>query len=131
MGPSTQAVHAFLAAMKPVRTALDDLLRRLYKRPEVKIVHTYALEVTLSTDFGLSAVLRNGAVVDFWMELEWEKAFWQLVYSIQRHDPDEDGCHTEVAFPSRSINSVLEMPSILIAAIRELEEASVNDSLYR
>lgn len=131
MDQSTEAVRAFLVSMRPVREALDDLLRRLYKRPEVKSVHTFALEVALSTNFGLSADLHNGAVIDFWVELRSEDTSWQLEYSVRRHDPDEDGSHTEVEFPPQSIHSALDMPSTLIAAIRALESASANDALYR
>jgi hypothetical protein len=131
MDSSTQAVRAFLVSMQPVRDALDDLLRRLYKRPEVKIVHTYVLEATPSPDFGLSVDLHNGAVIDFWIELRSEDTSWQLEYSVQRHDPDEDGSHTEVEFPRQSIHSVLDMPATLIAAIKALESASANDALYR
>ena len=84
-----------------------------------------------SPDFGLSADLRNGAVVDFWLELISEDTGWELTYYVARHDPHEDGSHTEVKFPSESILSVLDMPSALIAAIKALERASANDALYR
>jgi hypothetical protein len=97
----------------------------------VKIVHTYVLEATPSPDFGLSVDLHNGAVIDFWIELRSEDTSWQLEYSVQRHDPDEDGSHTEVEFPRQSIHSVLDMPATLIAAIKALESASANDALYR
>src|SRR4051794_31751227 len=108
--------------MRRVRDALDDLLRRLYKRSEVKIVHSYYLEATLSPDFGLSADLHNGAVVDFWLQLTSEGTLWELQYYVARHDPDEDGSHREVEFPSKPIHSVLEMPSVLITAIEALKD---------
>lgn len=117
--------------MRPVREALDGLLRQLYKRPAVKIVHTYVLEAVPSPDFGLSADLRNGAVVDFWLELTSEDIGWELTYYVARHDPDEDGSHTVVEFPRESIVSVLDMPSALTAAIKALERASADDALYR
>ena len=131
MDSNTQAVAKYLAAMRAVREAMDDLLRQLYQRAEVKLVHTYVVESTPSPDFGLSADLHNGAVVDFWLELTFDSTSWQLAYSVQRHDPDEDGSHTEKSFPVQAIDSALEMPSILIAAIKELARASTDGHLYR
>jgi hypothetical protein len=131
MDSNTQAVVDFLVAMRPVRAALDDLLRQLYKRPEVKLVHTYAVEATPSPDFGLSADLHNGAVIDFWLELTLERTCWQLECSVQRHDPDEDGSHTENSFPPQSIRSARDVPSTLVDAIKELARASADDTLYR
>src|SRR4051812_40905022 len=131
MDANSQAVVDFLVAMRPVREALDDLLRQLYKRAEVKLVHTYAVEATTSPDFGLSADLHNGAVIDFWLELRFEHTWWQLEYSVQRHDTDEDGSHAEKSFPAQSIRSAQELPATLINAIRELERASADNTLYR
>jgi hypothetical protein len=131
MDSNSQAVVDFLVAMRPVREALDDLLRQLYKRAEVKLVHTYAVEATPSPDFGLSADLHNGAVIDFWLELTFDRTSWQLEYSVQRHDPDEDGSHTEKSFPAQAILSAHELPAILVDAIRELGRASADDTLYR
>ncbi|WP_206293026.1 hypothetical protein [Humisphaera borealis] len=131
MDSNSQVVVDFLIAMLPVRQALDDLLRQLYRRAEVKLVHTYAVEVSPSPDFGLSADLHNGAVVDFWLELTFERECWQLEYSVQRHDPDEDGSHAEKSFPPQSVRSAQDLPMTLINAIRELERASGDDTLYR
>jgi hypothetical protein len=131
MDSSTQAVRIFLESMLPVREALDDLLRRLYKRSEVKIVRTYHLQATQSPDFGLSAELHNGAVVDFWLELTSESDSWELRCYIARHDPDEDGSHMEMEFPCVSIKTVLEMSSTLLTAIEALEKASTTEDLYR
>ena len=131
MDPSTRVVSTFLESMRSVREALDDLLRRLYKRPEVKLVHTYRPEATPSPDFGLSADLHNGAVVDFWLELQWDGTSWELEYFVARHDPDEDGSHDEILFPTKSIRSVLELPSALVTAIKALEDASATETLFR
>jgi hypothetical protein len=131
MDTNTQAVRAFLESMQSVQEALDRLFRQLYERPAVKVVHTYHLRVKPSSDFGLSAELHNGAVVDFWIELASESTGWELEYYVARHDPDEDGSHREVEFPAKTINSVLEMPSILTAAIEALENASAIESLFR
>jgi hypothetical protein len=131
MDPNSQAVVDFLSAMQPVREALGDLVRQLYTRAEVKLVHTYNVEATPSPDFGLSADLHNGAGVDFWLELTFEQTHWQLEYSVQRHDPDEDGSHAEKSFPAESIYSAQNLPATLVNAIRELERASADDTLYR
>ncbi len=131
MDLTTQAVRAFLESMGPVRDALDGLFRRLYERPAVKAVQRYHLQAKPSPDFGLSAELHNGAIVDFWLELTSEGTSWELEYYVARHDPDEDGSHREVEFPSRTITSVLEMPFVLTAAIQELEKAIAIPSLFR
>ena len=89
------------------------------------------MPITLSSDFGVSLELHSGAVVDFWIVMEFEATSWELRYSVMRSDPDEDGNHVEVEFPSQTITSVKDMPSILIAAIKALELASRDDSLYR
>jgi hypothetical protein len=131
MDSKSQAVVDFLVAMQPVREALDDLVRQLYKRAQVSQVHTYPVEATPSPDFGLSADLHNGAVIDFWLELTLERTCWHLEYSVQRHDPTEDGSHAEKSFPPLSIRSSLDLPATLIGAIRELERASTDNRLYR
>lgn len=131
MDSYSQAVVGFLSAMRPVREALDDLLRQLYKRAEVKLVHTCPIEATLSPDFGLSADLHGGAVIDFWLELTFERACWQLEYSVQRHDSDEDGSHAEKSFSPQSIRSALDLPTALINAIQDLKQASTDDTVFR
>jgi hypothetical protein len=131
MDANTQAVIDFLTAMQPVRAALDVLLQQLYKRPEVRLVHTYVVEATPSPDFGLSADLQSGAVIDFWLELTFERSHWKLEYAVHRHNPNEDGSHVVTSFPRQVIHSVLEMPSILTDAISALVRASADDALYR
>jgi hypothetical protein len=130
MDSNTHSVIDFLSAMRPVHEALDGVLRQLYKRPEVRLVHTHVMEAKPSPDFGLSADLRNGAVIDFWLWLSFERSFWQLEYAVYRHDPGEDGSHPVTVFPRQDIHSVQDMPSILIEAIKDLERASADDALF-
>lgn len=131
MDSNSEAVLDFLVAMRSVSEALRDLVRQLYKRAEVKIVRTCVVEATLPSEFGVSADLHNGAVIDFWLELTFESNCWQLEYMVLRHDPDEDGAHTEKLFPAQTIHSAQELPASLINAIRELERASADSTLYR
>jgi hypothetical protein len=131
MDQRTEIVRAFLVSIQSVREALADLVRQLYKRREVRLVSTYNPEVCLSQDFGVSAALHNGAVVDFWITLSNQDTSWLMEYSVRRHDPDEDGCHTEKAFSSQTIESVGDMQRMLLAAIEEMRQASVNEALYR
>jgi hypothetical protein len=131
MDPETRTVRAFLVAMQPVRDALSDLVRRLYERPQVKLVTTYNPRMFASTDLGVSAVLLNGAVVDFWIDLSFEETAWRIEYSVQRSDPDEDGSHTELDFPPETIRSVSDMPTTLLVAIGRLQKASATDAFYR
>ena len=56
--------------MEPVRGALGDLVRRLNKRSEVKLVTTYNPQMFAATDLGVSAELHNGAVIDFWIDFD-------------------------------------------------------------
>ena len=131
MDSDSRAVVDFLTSMQPVREALHDLLRQLYKRAGVKFVHTYDVEATLSPGFGLSAELHSGAVIDFWLELTFECDCWVLEYSVQRHNPDEDVSHAEKSFPPQSIRSALDLPTALINAIQDLKQASADDSIFR
>lgn len=131
MDQSTQAVHAFLLAMQPVRDALGDFIRKLNRRTEVKIVSTYEPQMYLSSDFGVSAELHNGAVIDFWIELSFEKTSWQVSYSVLRHDPDEDGSHSERKFPVEMVHSAPDLPKNLLVAIERLRQASETDDLFR
>jgi len=124
-------VHDFLVAMDPVREALGDFTRALYGRPEVKLASTYHPLAYTSSDFGISAELKNGAVVDFWIELERKGALWEMTFYIARHDPDEDGSHTEVDFPVEKITSAVKLPPAILAAINELRRRSADDMLFR
>ena len=130
MDTNTQHVREFLSSMHPVREALGELVRQLYRRQEVKLVHTYNPEASLSPDFGVSAELHNGAVVDFWTELGSTDSSWQVNYSVLRHDPDEDGSHIVVSFPTETVQSVRQLPRILITAVESLRAASSDERLY-
>jgi hypothetical protein len=130
MDTKTQHVREFLASMHPVRDALGELVRQLYRRQQVKLVRTYNPDASLSPDFGVSAELHNGAVVDFWTELRSTDSSWQVEYSVLRHDPDEDGSHTVVSFPTETVQSARELPKILLAAVESLRAASGDERLY-
>lgn len=131
MDHDTRTVHAFLVAMHPVREALDNLVRCLYQRSEVKIVAAHHPEMIVVPDFGVSAELHNGAVVDFWISLWGEDNGWQMEYSVSRHNPDEDGSHTELDFPPETIHSVSDMPNVLLVAIDRLQKEIATDALFR
>ena len=133
MDADTRIVHDFLAAMDPVRDALGDLVRSLYQRPEVKLVTTYNPQMFASTDLGVSAELHNRAVVDFWIDFDLRSGdtAWEMHYSVERHDPDEEGSHTELDFPREIIRSMSDLPKTLLAAIERLQKASATDTFYR
>ncbi len=131
MDDSTRAVRDFLFSMQPVREALGDFLPDLYKRAKVKYVTVYDPKPYPSSDFGISIELHNGAVVDFWIELNARDAWWELTYSVQRHNPDEDGSHSEADFPPRKVESATELPRFIVAAIQELRQKSSDDTLFR
>jgi hypothetical protein len=126
-----EPVHEFLAAMETVREALGDFLRALYRRPEVKFANLFHPSAYVSSDFGVSVELKNGATVDFWIDLKAKGELWELTYYVARHDLDEDGNHTEADFPSRNIASGLELPPAILAAVNELRRTSENDALFR
>ncbi len=117
--------------MQPVNDALGYFIELLYRRPEVKLVTTYKPQMSLSQDLGVSAELHNGAGLDFWIDLRFGDAAWQMEYSVQRHNPDEGGSHSELDFPKETIESVSDLPKRLLAAIERLQEASATDALYR
>ena len=130
MDSSTHTVFEFLKSMAPVREELGRLVHDVNRRSEVKLVSTYNPQMLPSTDFGVSAVLHSGAVVDFWIELRFESDFWTVECSLFRHDPEEEGAHVELAFPDTIIKSVADMPKILLTALGQLREASSNPRFY-
>lgn len=131
MAEAHKNVQEFLAAMGPVREALGDFVRALYKRAEVKLVHAFHPLAYLCSDFGISADLRNGAVVDFWIDLEQVDSEWQMRYSVQRHDPEEEGSHSEHDFPVQNIDSAMNLPAAVLSAIEDLRRASAEEKLFR
>jgi hypothetical protein len=131
MDHDTQAVRTFLASMQEVREELGEFVRQLYKRPQAKLVSLYHPNAYSCTDFGVSAELRNGAGVDFWITLELLENAWLVSYSVERRNPDEDGTHTEVEFPEREVQTAADLPLVLAQIVRELREASSKDSLFR
>ena len=131
MADESATVQEFLAVMEPVREALGDFVRALYKRPEVKLVHEHHPLAYVRSDFGISADLRNEAVVDFWIELELKDSQWEMRYSISRHDPDEDGSHNEKNFPEQTIGSAMRLPAAILAAIEDLRRGSADENLFR
>lgn len=131
MDQTTEAVRAFLVSMEPVREALRSLVRRPYERPSVKFVRIYDPLAFPSSDFGVSVELHSGAVVDFWLELTFNNAGWQLEHSVLRHDADEDGSHPEVSFPEQTIYAAAELPKAILVAIGQLQEAGESADLYR
>jgi len=126
-----EPVQAFLIAMTHVRDALGDFIRALYRRPEVKLARIYHPSAYVSSDFGVSVELKNGAVVDFWIELERKDPVWEMTDYVSRHDPDEDGSHTEADFPVKKIASAHELSAGILGAIEELRRKSVDDILFR
>ena len=116
--------------MYGVREALGELVRELYRRQQVKLVHTCNPDASLRDDFGISAQLHSGAFVEFWIDIEWSDSSWQLNYSVLRRDPDEDSPHTVRSFPAQTIYSAHELTEALVAAVESLRDSSSDDSLY-
>lgn len=131
MADDSAPVQEFLIAMEAVREALGGFVSVLYKRPEIRLIHEYHPLAYIRSGFGISADLRNEAVVDFWIELEQADSQWELSYYIQRHDPDEEGSHTERDFPSQRIGSAMQLPAAIVTAIDDLRRGSSDDKLFR
>ena len=131
MDQDTVAVKAFLASMIPVKEAIHTLARDLRNRPGVQQVTGYFPELYPWSDFGVSAELHNGAIVDFWISLWDESGCWQIDYSVLRGDPDEDGSHKELEFPIRSVLLAMDLSPTLLVVIVELREAIANDVFFR
>ena len=107
------------------------MVRGLYKRPQVKLVRQCNPEPYMSFEFGVSAELRNGAVVDFWIEVSATDTGWDVHPEVMRHDPDEDGSHPEFDLGNRSVTSAKDLPGTLLQALRELREAIGVDTRFR
>lgn len=126
-----EPVHEFLVAMEAVRETLEDFLSALYRRSEVKLAKLYHPPAYVSSDFGVSVELKNGATVDFWIELTSKGELWEMTHYVARHDPEEEGNHIEAGFPTRTIVSGVELPPAILAAVVELRRTSENDTFFR
>lgn len=131
MADASKIVEEFLGTMGPVREALGDFVRALYNRAEVKIIHEFHPLAYTCSEFDISAELRNGAVVDFWVDLEQADSQWKMRYSVQRHDPDEDGSHREHDFPVQRVASAMNLAASIVSAIEDLRRGSADDKLFR
>jgi len=117
--------------MHSVNAALGDLVRELYRQQQVNVVSTYNPAASLSGDFGISAQLHSGIVVDFWIELDCTEASWPIDYSVLRKDLEDDDARDVITFPSQVVESVLDLPKVLVVAVENLRAASSDESLYK
>jgi hypothetical protein len=131
MDDVTRRIRDFMSAMCEVRDELDEIVRRLYQRAEVRLVKQFDPTPYPAGDFGVSADLKNGAVVDLWLELSLADDGWELHPTVQRHDPDEDGSHTERDFGVRSVGTAMALPAELARALRELRGSISEDWIFR
>jgi hypothetical protein len=126
MDDATRHVRSFMASMEQVRDELDQIVRELYRRPEVQLVRHFGPSPYLSCDLGVSAELHGGAVVDLWLDLDSTDAGWSVHPTVQRHDPTEDGSHIERDLGARVVCESAALPGELARALRELR-ASIGD----
>ena len=131
MDDDTQAVRRFLAGMHLVFQLLCDFRLDLYRRPQVQSVSVYHPEAYMSYYFGISADLRNGAIVEFWIEVHATDALWETTYYVVRRDPEEDGSHFEAEFTPQTVRTALDLPAAVLSAVQALREKGADDALFR
>jgi hypothetical protein len=133
-----QAVVGFLQRTADINRRLHDFVVQLWKRPEVTTAQLFPFapkggiafrtaggpsDCELGSDFGVSAELGDGSVIDWWLELWWNSKCWRVECTIFRHDPDEDGCHPIVGFPLHEVTGVDGALATVSRAIDDLFSA--------
>lgn len=137
-----QAVVGFLQIMADINRRLHDFQIQLSKRPEVATAQLFPFapkggiafktvggpsDCELGSDFGVSAELVDGSVIDWWLELWWNAKRWRVECAIFRHDPDEDGCHAIVDLPVHEVAEIDGALATVSGAIDDLFSAEPPD----
>ncbi|MCE9637599.1 MAG: hypothetical protein K8T90_18020 [Planctomycetes bacterium] len=129
MDDATRHVRSFMASMEQVRDELGQIVRELYRQPEVQLATQFGPSPYRSCDLGVSAELHGGAVVDFWVDLDATDAGWSVHPTVQRHEPKEDGSHIERDLGARLVCDAAALPGELARALRELRASIGDDAL--
>lgn len=133
----------FLMALATAQHTLSHFAGELQNRAEVERVVVYPFKPKVACrmiydarglptecsgdDFGVSVNLRNGAMVDWWLELYWHEQGWIIEHNVHKSDADEDGSHVAVAFAPWEGKTFEALIAQLGTAVRELV-ATVNDA---
>ena len=103
-----KAVAEFLQALMQTQEALNELAGQVRSRSEVKSVKVCPFipsdmtqhhwdeeqqEKAIGSEFGVSAELYDGVMLDWWLEVRCQQSGWYITANIFRSDAGEDGCH--------------------------------------
>ena len=135
MESETASVIKFIQTVGDAKQVLHGLCRRLWTHLDwhkVTAFGSFPAGVTLhhwdedqkrglvGASLGVSAELSDGSVVDWSLDVSCDAQGWLVERAVYRHDPDEDGSHTEIEFPEWEGVTLEEMVAYLPGAVAEL-----------
>ena len=104
----SKTVAEFLQALMQAHESLSELAGQVRSRSEVKSVKVCPFiptdmtqhhwdeeqqEKAVGAEFGVSAELYDGAILDWWLQVRCQQSGWYITANIFRGDAGEDGCH--------------------------------------
>src|SRR5690348_12365300 len=114
MDAESQSVGRFLCAIASIYQRLHEFVVQLWRCPNIKTArlwhftpkgmnahHNVESDRGIWADFGVSAELIDGGMIDWWIEFWWDSQGWKIEHAVYQHDPDEDGSHPVITFPEQ------------------------------
>ncbi len=134
MDHESASVIKFLDGIAIAYEHLHGLSLRLQTNPAVKSVKRYRFSPshitrydeygngtpTLSGDFGISADMTDGAVVDWWLEVWQDTVMWHIDYNVHRCEADEEYSHIAIAFAEKQAETLDTFLVALSEAVQDL-----------
>ena len=133
MEPESASVIKFLNGIADAHEHLQRLCLRIKTNPAVQNAKVYRYSPshitrdgipTLEGDFGVSAEMVDGTVVDWWLEVWQDAERWHIDYNIHCCAVDEEYSHIAIAFAEKQAETLDAFLVALSEAIQDLEAAS-------
>ena len=125
------AVFEFLQTLTTVHKQLQELAHRLRSYPEVKSVKAHLFvpsnmtqhhwdeeqqKQAVGSDFGVSAELYDGTIIDWWLEARCDESGWSIAANVYKSDVGEEGCHKIAEYGEQSSLSLDTTLRLLLEA---------------
>jgi len=146
MKSESETVARFLFAVAGAQEHFWSLVKDLHKRTEVEKATLYPftshkcrrhfpekveMREVFWSDFGVSANLQDGSVIDWWLEIEWDGDVWAIEANVHKSDPDEDGSHKVIEFAPAQTGSLDEAIAFISAAVENLIATGNRPELFQ
>ena len=143
MDDESEGVIRFLGGIVAAQERLHELARLLRQCPQVHkaSVHRFSpARITrydqmmsgsqaIGGEFGVSAQMADGAVVDWWLEVWRGERTWHVDYNVHQSDAGEDGSHVAVAFAGRQAATTGALLISLAEAVEDLAAVRWQEAL--